>query len=122
MAGGIAVGALLPAPFQALGRATVAQINIPIAILVWLMIVPMLMRIDPAALRGPQSLDDASQKGRFAADQVGTPGRVDPDAVRRGRRRQRRKAQAPAANSPSALVSPSRSAGSTHRSGTIAWA
>ncbi len=51
MAGGIAVGALLPAPFQALGRATVAQINIPIAVLVWLMIVPMLLRIDPAALR-----------------------------------------------------------------------
>ncbi|MCX7381990.1 MAG: ACR3 family arsenite efflux transporter [Alphaproteobacteria bacterium] len=51
MAGGIALGAFLPAPFQALGRATVAQINIPIALLVWLMIVPMLMRIDPAALR-----------------------------------------------------------------------
>jgi ACR3 family arsenite transporter len=51
MAGGIALGAILPAPFQVLGRATVAQINIPIAILVWLMIVPMLLRIDPAALR-----------------------------------------------------------------------
>ncbi len=51
MAGGIALGAFLPAPFQTLGRATVAQINIPIAVLVWLMIVPMLMRIDPAALR-----------------------------------------------------------------------
>ena len=50
MAGGIALGAILPAPFQMLGRATVAQINIPIAILVWLMIVPMLIRIDPAAL------------------------------------------------------------------------
>ena len=51
MAGGIALGVLLPAPFQALGRATIAQINIPIAVLVWLMIVPMLIRIDPAALR-----------------------------------------------------------------------
>ena len=51
MAGGIALGALLPAPFQALGQASVAHVNIPIAILVWLMIVPMLMRIDPAALR-----------------------------------------------------------------------
>ncbi len=51
MAGGIGLGAFLPAPFQALGRATVAQINIPIAVLVWLMIIPMLMRIDPAALR-----------------------------------------------------------------------
>ena len=51
MAGGIALGWLLPAPFHAIGRATIAQINIPIAVLVWLMIVPMLMRIDPAALR-----------------------------------------------------------------------
>lgn len=51
MLGGIAGGWLLPAPFQALGRATIAQINIPIAVLVWLMIVPMLLRIDPAALR-----------------------------------------------------------------------
>ena len=51
MTGGVALGAFLPAPFQVLGRATVAQINIPIAILVWLMIVPMLIRIDPAALR-----------------------------------------------------------------------
>ena len=32
MAGGIGLGAFLPAPFQALGRATVAQINIPIAV------------------------------------------------------------------------------------------
>jgi ACR3 family arsenite transporter len=51
MAGGVVLGWLLPAPFEALGRATVAQINLPIAILVWLMIVPMLLRIDPAALR-----------------------------------------------------------------------
>ncbi len=51
MAAGIALGWLVPGPFQMLGRATVAEINIPIAVLVWLMIVPMLMRIDPAALR-----------------------------------------------------------------------
>ena len=51
MGGGIGLGVVLPGPFQMLGRATMAQINIPIAVLVWLMIVPMLMRIDPAALR-----------------------------------------------------------------------
>ena len=51
MAAGIGMGWLFPPPFQALGRATIAQINIPIAVLVWLMIVPMLLRIDPAALR-----------------------------------------------------------------------
>ncbi len=51
MAAGIGLGWMVPGPFHALGRATVAEINIPIAVLVWLMIVPMLMRIDPAALR-----------------------------------------------------------------------
>jgi ACR3 family arsenite transporter len=47
---GIALGRFAPAPFQLLGRATVAEVNIPVAILVWLMIVPMLLKIDFAAL------------------------------------------------------------------------
>ena len=48
---GILLGTLVPAPFQMLGAATVAQVNLPVAVLVWLMIVPMLLKIDPAALR-----------------------------------------------------------------------
>jgi arsenite transporter len=47
---GIALGRLVPAPFQLLGRATIAEANIPVALLVWLMIVPMLLKIDFAAL------------------------------------------------------------------------
>lgn len=47
---GIALGQLLPSVFHALGDATVAQVNIPVAVLVWLMIVPMLLKIDLAAL------------------------------------------------------------------------
>ena len=47
---GIVLGQLLPAPFHALGRATVAEVNLPVAVLVWLMIVPMLLKIDLAAL------------------------------------------------------------------------
>ena len=47
---GVVLGHLLPGAFQALGTATVAQVNLPVAILVWLMIVPMLLKIDPAAL------------------------------------------------------------------------
>jgi arsenite transporter len=47
---GIALGRLVPAPFQLLGRATIAEVNIPVALLVWLMIVPMLLKIDFAAL------------------------------------------------------------------------
>ena len=47
---GIALGQLLPGVFHTLGEATVAQVNIPVAVLVWLMIVPMLLKIDPTAL------------------------------------------------------------------------
>src|SRR5579862_3505415 len=48
--GGIVLGRLVPAPFHALGRMTVAQVNIPVAVLVWLMIVPMLVKVDFGAL------------------------------------------------------------------------
>lgn len=51
MAGGVALGQLIPGLFHVLGSASVAQVNLPIAGLVWLMIVPMLLKIDPAALR-----------------------------------------------------------------------
>ena len=47
---GIALGQLVPGVFHALGAATVAQVNLPVAVLVWLMIVPMLLKIDLAAL------------------------------------------------------------------------
>jgi ACR3 family arsenite transporter len=47
---GIVLGRLAPAPFHALGGMTVAQVNMPVAILVWLMIVPMLVKVDFAAL------------------------------------------------------------------------
>ncbi|WP_211248733.1 ACR3 family arsenite efflux transporter [Acidocella facilis] len=48
---GIILGQLVPALFQTLGAATLAQVNLPVALLVWLMIVPMLLKIDLAALR-----------------------------------------------------------------------
>ncbi|MDB5407265.1 MAG: arsB [Rhodospirillales bacterium] len=47
---GIALGEAAPGPFRALGAATVAEVNLPLAVLVWLMIVPMLLKIDLAAL------------------------------------------------------------------------
>jgi len=48
---GIGLGQAVPGVFHALGAATVAQVNLPVAVLVWLMIVPMLLKIDLAALR-----------------------------------------------------------------------
>jgi ACR3 family arsenite transporter len=47
---GVALGKLWPSPFAALGRATLAQVNLPVAALIWLMIVPMLLKIDFGAL------------------------------------------------------------------------
>ena len=47
---GIDLGQLFPAPFQALGRMEVAQVNLPVGLLIWVMIIPMLMKIDFAAL------------------------------------------------------------------------
>jgi len=47
---GVVLGRLLPAPFHMLGRMTVAEVNIPVAVLIWLMIVPMLLKVDFGAL------------------------------------------------------------------------
>jgi ACR3 family arsenite transporter len=47
---GVALGHLFPAVFQAVGTAEVAHVNLPVAILVWLMIIPMLMKVDFGAI------------------------------------------------------------------------
>jgi ACR3 family arsenite transporter len=47
---GIALGHFMPGVFTAIGAAEVAQVNLPVALLIWLMIIPMLMKIDFAAL------------------------------------------------------------------------
>jgi ACR3 family arsenite transporter len=47
---GIAAGQLAAGPVHFLGDLAIAQVNLPVGFLVWLMIVPMLMKIDFAAL------------------------------------------------------------------------
>ena len=47
---GVALGHFIPAPFHAIGRMQIAQVNLPVAGLIWLMIIPMLLKIDFAAL------------------------------------------------------------------------
>lgn len=47
---GIALGHVAPGVFQAIGGAEVAKVNLPVALLIWLMIIPMLLKIDFAAL------------------------------------------------------------------------
>ena len=49
---GVALGHLLPDVFQAISAAEIAKVNLPMAVLIWLMIIPMLLRIDFTALRG----------------------------------------------------------------------
>ena len=49
---GVALGYVAPGLFQAIGAAEVARVNLPVALLIWLMIVPMLAKVDLAALRG----------------------------------------------------------------------
>jgi ACR3 family arsenite transporter len=47
---GIAIGQLLPGPVQAIGTMEIARVNLPVGVLIWVMIIPMLLRIDFAAL------------------------------------------------------------------------
>ena len=48
--GGILLGQVLPQLCQAIGRMEVAQVNLPVGVLIWVMIIPMLVKIDFAAM------------------------------------------------------------------------
>ena len=47
---GVALGHVMPGVFQAIGAAEVSNVNLPVAVLIWLMVIPMLLRIDFGAL------------------------------------------------------------------------
>ena len=47
---GIALGQWQPELFQAIGRLEYAQVNLPVGLLIWVMIIPMLVKVDFAAL------------------------------------------------------------------------
>jgi len=48
--GGIGMGHSFPGMFEFLGDFEVAKVNVPVAILIWLMIIPMLLKVDFSAL------------------------------------------------------------------------
>lgn len=48
---GVAIGQLFPAAIQSIGALEVANVNLPVGLLIWVMIIPMLVRIDFGALR-----------------------------------------------------------------------
>src|SRR5258707_12737441 len=66
---GLVLGRLLPAPFQALGRMTAAEVNIPVAVLIWLMIVPMLLKVDFGALHRVAEIDLEQHRHDHQPDQ-----------------------------------------------------
>ena len=47
---GVVLGQFFPAPFHWLGGLEIAKVNLPVGILIWVMIIPMLLRIDFGAL------------------------------------------------------------------------
>lgn len=51
IAAGTLLGHFLPGAFATLASAEVAKVNLPIAVLIWLMIIPMLLRVDFGAMR-----------------------------------------------------------------------
>ncbi|KRB39591.1 MULTISPECIES: ACR3 family arsenite efflux transporter [unclassified Acidovorax] len=47
---GIALGQFLPSMFQAVGRMEIAKVNLPVGLLIWVMVIPMLVKVDFSAL------------------------------------------------------------------------
>jgi ACR3 family arsenite transporter len=52
---GIALGQFLPNVFQALATLEIAHVNVPVGLLIWVMIIPMLVKVDFGALRDVRS-------------------------------------------------------------------
>ena len=69
---GVLLGKAVPGAFRVIGDATVAQVNLPVAVLIWLMIVPMLLKIDLHALA------EVGQHWRGIATTVGVNWLVKP--------------------------------------------
>jgi ACR3 family arsenite transporter len=47
---GILLGQVMPGVFQAIGRMEYAQVNLPVGLLIWVMIIPMLVKVDFGSL------------------------------------------------------------------------
>ena len=47
---GIVLGQVAPSMFQSIGRMQIAQVNLPVGLLIWVMIIPMLVKVDFGAL------------------------------------------------------------------------
>ncbi len=52
---GIVLGQWFPGLFQTVGRIEFAQVNLPVGLLIWVMIIPMLVKVDFGALHQVKS-------------------------------------------------------------------
>ena len=52
---GIALGQLFPVPVETVGRMEFAKVNLPVGLLIWIMIIPMLLKVDFGALHQVKS-------------------------------------------------------------------
>ena len=50
MAAGVALGTVMPGMFQTIGRRELARVNLPVGLLIWVMIIPMLVKVDFGSL------------------------------------------------------------------------
>ena len=50
MAAGVALGTVMPGMFQSIGRMELARVNLPVGLLIWVMIIPMLVKVDFGSL------------------------------------------------------------------------
>lgn len=48
---GVAIGQLFPAAIQSVGAMEIANVNLPVGLLIWIMIIPMLVKVDFGAVR-----------------------------------------------------------------------
>jgi ACR3 family arsenite transporter len=48
---GVGLGLVVPGAFEAIARLELARVNLVVAVLIWLMIYPMMLKVDPACLR-----------------------------------------------------------------------
>lgn len=51
IAAGVGLGLIVPGVFQAVAVLEVAHVNIVVAVLIWLMVYPMMLKVDPSCLR-----------------------------------------------------------------------
>ena len=52
---GITLGQMFPVPVQAVGRMEFAKVNLPVGLLIWIMVIPMLLKVDFGALQQVKS-------------------------------------------------------------------